>query len=216
MPSVRVATRSASASTICGFGVCDELELAERLFELLAHAVERSVRVGGDHRADELEREADRSRLERGQARREPERVAVQLLVDVHAVTVERGVDRVTAAAEVDEVQQLEVLFELLCGNVEALDDLGGRDDGLMSFAARGEQVGEECLEHGEAFRHDRTGGALAEGFGADGRRGVRARLRRGLLVALAYLAQCPCRPRGGARRARSESRGRPGGGSTM
>ena len=37
---------------------------------LLAHAVERRVRVGGDHRPDELEREPDRARLERRQARR--------------------------------------------------------------------------------------------------------------------------------------------------
>jgi hypothetical protein len=46
-----------------------ELELAEGLLELLAHAVQRRVRVRGDHRADELEREPDRARLERCQAR---------------------------------------------------------------------------------------------------------------------------------------------------
>jgi hypothetical protein len=37
---------------------------------------------------------------------------------------VERCVDRVAAAAEVDEVQQLQVLFELVLRDVEALDEL--------------------------------------------------------------------------------------------
>src|SRR6185312_13962247 len=98
-----------------------ELELSERLLELLPHAVERCVRVGGDHGADELQGEPDRACLERSQARCASERVPVQLLVDVHAVTLERGVDRVTATAEVDEVEELEVLFELFLWNVEPL-----------------------------------------------------------------------------------------------
>ena len=105
-----------------------KLELAERLLELLAHAVERCVRVGRDHRADELECQADRARFERCQARRMSESVTVELLVDVHLVAFERRVDRVTAPAEVDEVQQLQVLFELVLGNVEALDDSRARE----------------------------------------------------------------------------------------
>ena len=44
-----------------------EVELAEGLLELLADALERRVRVGRDHRADELECEPDRARLERRQ-----------------------------------------------------------------------------------------------------------------------------------------------------
>ena len=44
---------------------------------------------------------------------------------------LELGVHGVAAAAEVDEVQELEVLLERLGRDVEALDDLGGRDDGL-------------------------------------------------------------------------------------
>ena len=47
-----------------------QLELPECLLELAPHPVERRVRAGGDHRPDELEREADRPRLERRQARR--------------------------------------------------------------------------------------------------------------------------------------------------
>ena len=50
-------------------GRLPELELPERLLELLAHLVDRGVRVGGDAGADELEGEPDRPRLERRQAR---------------------------------------------------------------------------------------------------------------------------------------------------
>ena len=72
------------------------------------------MRLGGDQRADELEREADRTRLERRQPRRGAEWVAPELLVDVHLVAVQLGVDRVAAAAEVDEVEQVEVVLELV------------------------------------------------------------------------------------------------------
>src|SRR5207237_5480281 len=60
-----------------------ELELPERVLELAPHLVERRVRVGGDHRADVLEREPNRARLQRRQPRRRAERLAVQLPVDV-------------------------------------------------------------------------------------------------------------------------------------
>jgi hypothetical protein len=66
-----------------------ELELAEGLLELGAHAVERRACVGGDHRPDELERQPDRPRLQRCQARRRPEGVSEQLLVDPDRVAVE-------------------------------------------------------------------------------------------------------------------------------
>src|SRR5262249_5228180 len=91
-----------------------QLELAEGLLEFRAHAVERRARVCSDHRAHELERQADRPRLERRQARWRPEGVAPELLVDADRVAVELGVDRVAAAAEVDEVEQREVLLEPL------------------------------------------------------------------------------------------------------
>ncbi len=94
-------------------GCLRQLELAERLLELRADAVERRVRAGRDHRPDELEREPDRARLERRQPRRAAERVAEELLVDVHLVAAQLGVDRVAAAAEVDEVEQRQVLLEL-------------------------------------------------------------------------------------------------------
>src|SRR5205085_5613723 len=51
-------------------GCLRQLELAERLFELAPHARDGAVRLGRDAGPDEVEREADRARLERGQARR--------------------------------------------------------------------------------------------------------------------------------------------------
>ena len=136
-------------------------ELAEGLLELLADALERRLRLGGDHRADELEREPDRARLERRQAGRAPERVPEELLVDAHLVSVERGVDRVAAAAEVDEVQKLQVVVELVVGDVEAVDELLCRDRRPRLVAAAGEQVGEERLQDAEALGRERAGGAL-------------------------------------------------------
>ena len=143
-----------------------EVERTERLLELRAHAVERRVRAGRDHRPDELECEADRTRLERGQPRRPPERVAEELLVDVHLVALQLGVHRVTAAAEVDEVEQREVLFELLGGNREPVDQVLRRDHALALVAARGQQVGEQRLQDAEPLRSDRAGEALADRLG--------------------------------------------------
>src|SRR5438094_2667930 len=132
-----------------GLGVGDlrvrrlrQLELAEGLLELPTDAIERSMRVGGDHRSDELQCEPDRARLEWCQPRRPPERVSVQLLVDVDDVAVERRIHRVTAAAEVDEVEQLQMVLQLFLGDVKALDDLVRRDDRVVSLAAGCEEIG--------------------------------------------------------------------------
>ena len=110
---------------------------------------------------------------ERCQAGGESESVAVELLVDVHLVTLERRVDGVTATAEVDEVQKLEVLLQLVLGDGEALDDLVSGDDGVVSFAARRQQVREQCLQDRELLRHDRSRRALAEAVLAWDRRGL-------------------------------------------
>src|SRR5688572_23664196 len=91
-----------------------EIELAERLLELPSHLVERTVSLSRDHRPHELERQSDCPRLEGRQARRRAEGVAEQLLVHVDVVAPQFGVDRVTAAAEVHEVEQREMLFECL------------------------------------------------------------------------------------------------------
>ena len=115
------------------------------------------MRLGGDHRADELEREADRAGLERRQARRRAERVAEQLLVDMHLVAVELRVDRVAAAAEVDEVEQREVLLERLGGMWKRSTRSRAGMRRLAVLAAGGEQVGEQRLEHAEALGGDRA-----------------------------------------------------------
>src|SRR5262249_59932157 len=86
-----------------------EVELAERLLELAANTVERSSRICGDHRADELERETDRSGLEWGQSRRCTEGVSEELLVDPNFTVLELGVDGVAPAAGGGRVEQREV-----------------------------------------------------------------------------------------------------------
>ncbi len=158
------------------------LELAEGLLELLPHAVERRMRVCSDHRSDELEGEADRARFQRSQPRREAERVPVELLVDVDGVSVERCVDRVTPAAEVDEVQQLQVLFELVLRNVEALDELRCRDDRARVLSAGGQEVGEQRLQDGEALGNNRARGPLSGAVRLDRRRFTRKRRWRALM----------------------------------
>ena len=87
-------------------GCLGQLELSERVLQLRTDTVERGVRAGGDHRADELECQPDRSRLERRQPRRAPERVAEELLVDVYLVAPKLGVDGVAAAAEIHQVEE--------------------------------------------------------------------------------------------------------------
>ena len=152
-----------------------EIELAERLLELLAHAVERPVRLGGDHRPDELEREPDRTCFQGRQSRRRAERVAEELLVDADLGAAQLRVDGVTAAAEIDEVEQGEMLLDRLLGDLrETLDEVAGGDDGARLVTARGEEVREQRLEHPEALRVDGTGGPLRQLLGHD-----RARLGR-------------------------------------
>src|ERR1700690_2583096 len=80
-------------------GPLRELEHPERLLELLPYACERRMRVRRDHRPDVLEREPDRPCLQRCQPRRQPERVAPELLVDVDRAVAQLRVDRVATAA---------------------------------------------------------------------------------------------------------------------
>ena len=162
MPRASLETRSTSSVRDVRLGRLGELELPERLLELLADARQRRVRVGGDHRPDVLEGEPDRARLERRQARRGAERVAPQLLVDVHRAVVQLGIDRVAAAAEVDEVEEGEVLLELVGRDRgEALEQLRRRDLGVALLAACCEEIREQRLQHGEALGRDGPGRAL-------------------------------------------------------
>ena len=165
-----------------------QLELAERLLELAPHARDGAVRLGGDPGPDEVERQADRARLERRQARRGAERLAVELLVDVHDLAAEFRVHRVAAAAEVDEVEEREVLLERLPRNVEAVDELLRVDLGAPVLSAAGEQVGEERLEHREALGCHRPRGALDGGRLGLLRHDLGRRLGRCALVPLGDL----------------------------
>src|SRR5439155_11856373 len=105
------------------------------------------------------------SRLERSQPWRGAEGLAVELLVDVHDVAAELGVDRVAAAAEIDEVQQREVLLELVLRDVEAVDELSRVDLGLAPFATGRQQIGEERLQHGEPLGRNWPGGPRRHPF---------------------------------------------------
>ncbi len=86
----------------------------------------------------------------------------------MHLVAVQLGVDGVAAAAEVDEVEQRQVLLERLGRDREPLDQLLRLDHGVALLAAGGEQVGEQRLEDAEALRGDRAG--LAVGRAVDPR----------------------------------------------
>ena len=91
-----------------------------------------------------------------GESRAGPaERVAVELLVDVDVAVLGRAVDGVAAAAEVDEVQQVEALLELLRREPEPALELVGLDVGGGRVAAAGEQEGQERLEEREPLGRD-------------------------------------------------------------
>ena len=94
--------------------------LPERAGDLVAHGLQRAVGLGGDHRRDHVQRPQERLCLQRRQPRRAAEGVAVELLVDQDRAVLGRAVDGVAAAAEVDQVEQVEVLLQLLLGEVEA------------------------------------------------------------------------------------------------
>ncbi len=85
-----------------------------------------------------------------------PEDVAVELLVDAYDVTVVHRVHGVAAAAEVDEIEEREVILELLEGNREPRCELAGIDHRGALVTARGQKVCEERLQDAEAFRGDR------------------------------------------------------------
>jgi len=77
----------------------------------------------------------------------------------VHGSVAQLRVDRVAAAAEVDEVEERKVLLELLRGDGrEALEQLGGWNRRLLVLAAGREQVGEQRLQDRESFGRDGAG----------------------------------------------------------
>ncbi len=148
---------------VARLGRAGEIEAPERLFQLLAHALQRRVRIGRDRRPDVLDREANRARFEWSELRRPAEHVAVQLLLDPDDVAVVLGVHGVAAAAEIDEVEEREVILELLERDGEPSRDLVRRDRGRALVAARREQVRQQRLQNAESLGRDRAGRSLGE-----------------------------------------------------
>ena len=93
--------------------------MAERRDDLLAGALQARLRQVV---AEQVDRRDQRLRLERQQARRAGEVVAVGVGVDLDPVAVDLGVEDVGAAAEVDDVEDVEVLAQLLDRDVELVD----------------------------------------------------------------------------------------------
>ena len=121
-------------------------------------------RLGSDRGADVVDREADRAGLERCQLRRPAEDVAVELLVDAHdaRLVVDLRVDRVTATAEVDEVEQRERVLQLLARDREPRREVVCVEVGFPALAAGGEEMREQRLENTEPLGRDRPDGTLA------------------------------------------------------
>jgi len=113
-----------------------------------------------------------RLRLQRQQARRAGEVVAVGLRVDLDLVAEDFRVEDVGAAAEVDDVQQLDVLAQLILGQLQPFAQVGD----LQAFGRfrRFDQHPGEGDQAGEALRPDRrvaaAVGARAAGASRSGR----------------------------------------------
>ena len=113
-------TRATPESSPPAWATCEALlhrVLAERLDDLLARRGQRALR---QVLADQVDRRDQRLRLDRQQARRAGEVVAVGLGVDLDraVVLVDLGVEDVGAAAEVDDVEHADVLAQLGLGQI--------------------------------------------------------------------------------------------------
>ena len=137
--------------------------MAERLDDLRPGALQAAL---GQVVAEEVDRGDQRLRLQRQQPRRAGEVVAVGLGVDLDLVAQDLRVEDVGAAAEVDDVEQLDVLLQLLGGQLQPLAQVGG----LQPLALLGglDQHAGERHQAGEALGADRR---LAAPVGAAARR---------------------------------------------
>ena len=124
---------------------------AERGHDLLARRRQRALR---DVLAQEVDRGDERLCLEREQASGLGEIVAVRLRVDLDLVAVHLGVDHVAAAAEVHDVQQVDVLAQLGVGELETLAHLVRVQSACLAGGL--DQDPGERDEPGEALRPDR------------------------------------------------------------
>src|SRR3954451_23740292 len=98
--------------------------------------------------AEQVDRRDEGLGLEREKPGRAGEVVAVGLGVDLDRVALHLGVEHVAAAAEVHDVENVDVLAQLLLGEVEALAELGdvelaGVPRGIDEDPGQGYQAGE-------------------------------------------------------------------------
>ena len=133
--------------------------MAERLDDFPARRLQVGLRQVV---AEEVDRRHQRLRLQRQQARGAGEVVAVGLRVDLDFVADDFRVEDVGAAAEVDDVEQLDVLAQLLRGQFETIAKVVDVQT-LALFRAFDQEAGEGD-EAGEALGPDRR---LAAAVGA-------------------------------------------------
>ena len=125
--------------------------LAQRGHDLVAGGGEAAL---GQVVAEQVDRGDQRLRLERQQPGGAREVVAVGLGVDLDLVPLYLGVQHVAAAAEVHDVQHVDVLAQLLLGDLQPLAHVG---DTGRALAARGlDQDAGERDEPREALGPDR------------------------------------------------------------
>ena len=141
--------------------------MAEGFDDLLAGALQAAL---GQVVAEEVDRRDQRLRLERQQPGRAGEVVAVGLRVDLDLVADDFGVEDVGAAAEVDDVEQLDVFLQLLAGQLEPVAQVGDAEP--LPFLGRLDQHPGEGDQAGEALGPDRR---LAAAVGAGAARAPRA-----------------------------------------
>ena len=115
--------------------------------------------------AEEVDRRHQRLRLERQEARGAVEVVAVGVGVDLDLVADDLGVEDVGAAAEVDDVQDVDVLAKLGHVHVELAQAVG--DGERRALARRADHEAGERHEAGEALRADDGLAATARAAGA-------------------------------------------------
>ena len=125
--------------------------LTECVDDLLARGGERALR---EVLADQVDRGGERLRLERQQPRGAREVVPVGLGVHLDLIALDLGVEDVGAAAEVHDVQDVDVLAQLLFGHLQRFAQLAHVE--LLRLARRLDQDAGQRDEAGEALGPDR------------------------------------------------------------
>ncbi len=121
--------------------------------------------------SEQVDRRHQRLRLQRQQARRAGEVVAVGVGVHLDLVADDLGVEHVGAAAEVDDVQHIDVLAQLVHRDVQLLEHAVGGEARPLSCG--GDQEPRQAHQPGEPLRAD---DGLGAPVGASAAVGVRGR----------------------------------------